>query len=94
MQVAEAVDGEDVHEHGDEHNVGDEADQVAAHVREEVNGAHYYWNHVDGEHDDAAQDQDGKVCFAQCNPLLVFWKVFLFMRSKSLSAQVEDNPDD
>ena len=55
MQVAETVDAEDVDEHGDEQDVAEEADCVASHVAQEVDGPHDHGDQVDREHDDTSE---------------------------------------
>ena len=51
MKIAEAIDGKDVDEHGNEQNIRDEADGVACKICQEIHGSQEHGNRVDREHD-------------------------------------------
>ena len=54
MQIAHRVDAEDVGEHGDEQNVGHQADCISFEVFQEVNWSQNEGHYVDEKHDGAS----------------------------------------
>lgn len=83
MQVAEAVDAEDVDEHGDEQDVAEEANRVATHVAQEVDGPHEHRDQVDRQHDDTSEHQWREIRIARRIPFFGIWVILFFWRVES-----------
>ena len=94
MEVAEGIDREHIDEHGNEEYVREEANYVAGHVLQKVNGTHDYGNCIDAEHYHSSEHEPRKVIISSLRPLLSICMVLFLGRVKCLLNQEEYDSSD